>query len=277
MTSIIKMRGATLSNPLLTLEDLPFSRQKNIIWLGGDDATLSSYGVEAINDYHNGQTYPSIDTVARQRVCQVATVNGIKVLQFSPENFDAGTIDAYKVMNPEQFNAKDALAFAMLVKAEATDYSSGYRAIFHIGMMNSAGGTSPMIRLQFTSNNSFVINARHSSTDETPEQVGISGLPAGYNVIFLELDYVNNTIKTKVNDAAVVTRSAFAGISGQNVVSPDAIVGLGGSMSAKGHAGRTGIFSGGLREMSIFNGPLTDDEIDSVTSWLLSKRDILNS
>ncbi|MGI4657151.1 hypothetical protein ACR2XU_27415, partial [Klebsiella pneumoniae] len=82
---------------------------------------------------------------------------------------------------------------------------------------------------------------------------------------------------TKVNDAAVVTRSAFAGISGQNVVSPSAIVGLGGYLSAKGNAGRTSIFSGGLREMSIFNGPLTDDEIDSVTSWLLSKRGILNS
>ncbi|EPW2082159.1 hypothetical protein [Klebsiella pneumoniae] len=277
MTSILKMRGATLTNPTVTLDDLPFSRQKNINWLGGDSVTLSEYGVESINDYQNGQVYPTIDTVARQRVCQVETLNGINVLTFSPENFAAGTINAYKVLNPQQFNAKDALSFAMLVKSDATDYSSGYRAIFHIGMNNSAGSNVPMIRLQFTSNNAFGIVARHSSADETAEQVGISGLPAGYNVIFVELDYVNHTIKTKVNDASVVTRSAFAGISGQNVVSASAVVGIGGYLSASGQAGRTTMFSGGLREMSIFNGPLTDDEIDSVTSWLLSKRGILNS
>lgn len=277
MTSILKMRGATLTNPTVTLDDLPFSRQKNINWLGGDSVTLSEYGVESINDYQNGQVYPTIDTVARQRVCQVETLNGINVLTFSPENFAAGTINAYKVLNPQQFNAKDALSFAMLVKSDATDYSSGYRAIFHIGMNNSAGSNVPMIRLQFTSNNAFGIVARHSSADETAEQVGISGLPAGYNVIFVELDYVNHTIKTKVNDASVVTRSAFAGISGQNVVSASAVVGIGGYLSASGKAGRTTMFSGGLREMSIFNGPLTDDEIDSVTSWLLSKRGILNS
>lgn len=271
------MRGATLTNPTVTLDDLPFSRQKNINWLGGDSVTLSEYGVESINDYQNGQVYPTIDTVARQRVCQVETLNGINVLTFSPENFAAGTINAYKVLNPQQFNAKDALSFAMLVKSDATDYSSGYRAIFHIGMNNSAGSNVPMIRLQFTSNNAFGIVARHSSADETAEQVGISGLPAGYNVIFVELDYVNHTIKTKVNDASVVTRSAFAGISGQNVVSASAVVGIGGYLSASGQAGRTTMFSGGLREMSIFNGPLTDDEIDSVTSWLLSKRGILNS
>ncbi|HHT0267962.1 TPA: hypothetical protein ACTW84_003891 [Klebsiella pneumoniae] len=277
MTSILKMRGATLTNPTVTLDDLPFSRQKNINWLGGDSVTLSEYGVESINDYQNGQVYPTIDTVARQRVCQVETLNGMNVLTFSPENFAAGTINAYKVLNPQQFNAKDALSFAMLVKSDATDYSSGYRAIFHIGMNNSAGSNVPMIRLQFTSNNAFGIVARHSSADETAEQVGISGLPAGYNVIFVELDYVNHTIKTKVNDASVVTRSAFAGISGQNVVSASAVVGIGGYLSASGQAGRTTMFSGGLREMSIFNGPLTDDEIDSVTSWLLSKRGILNS
>ncbi|WP_329523240.1 hypothetical protein [Klebsiella pneumoniae] len=277
MTSILKMRGATLTNPTVTLDDLPFSRQKNINWLGGDSVTLSEYGVESINDYQNGQVYPTIDTVARQRVCQVETLNGINVLTFSPENFAAGTINAYKVLNPQQFNAKDALSFAMLVKSDATDYSSGYRAIFHIGMNNSAGSNVPMIRLQFTSNNALGIVARHSSADETAEQVGISGLPAGYNVIFVELDYVNHTIKTKVNDASVVTRSAFAGISGQNVVSASAVVGIGGYLSARGQAGRTTMFSGGLREMSIFNGPLTDDEIDSVTSWLLSKRGILNS
>lgn len=277
MTSILKMRGATLTNPTVTLDDLPFSRQKNINWLGGDSVTLSEYGVESINDYQNGQVYPTIDTVARQRVCQVETLNGINVLTFSPENFAAGTINAYKVLNPQQFNAKDALSFAMLVKSDATDYSSGYRAIFHIGMNNSAGSNVPMIRLQFTSINAFGIVARHSSADETAEQVGISGLPAGYNVIFVELDYVNHTIKTKVNDASVVTRSAFAGISGQNVVSASAVVGIGGYLSARGQAGRTTMFSGGLREMSIFNGPLTDDEIDSVTSWLLSKRGILNS
>lgn len=277
MTSILKMRGATLTNPTVTLDDLPFSRQKNINWLGGDSVTLSEYGVESINDYQNGQVYPTIDTVARQRVCQVETLNGINVLTFSPENFAAGTINAYKVLNPQQFNAKDALSFAMLVKSDATDYSSGYRAIFHIGMNKSAGSNVPMIRLQFTSNNAFGIVARHSSADETAEQVGISGLPAGYNVIFVELDYVNHTIKTKVNDASVVTRSAFAGISGQNVVSASAVVGIGGYLSASGQAGRTTMFSGGLREMSIFNGPLTDDEIDSVTSWLLSKRGILNS
>ncbi|EPG8405013.1 hypothetical protein [Klebsiella pneumoniae] len=277
MTSILKMRGATLTNPTVTLDDLPFSRQKNINWLGGDSVTLSAYGVESINDYQNGQVYPTIDTVARQRVCQVETLNGINVLKFSPENFAAGTINAYKVLNPQQFNAKDALSFAMLVKSDATDFSSGYRAIFHIGMNNSAGSNVPMIRLQFTSNNAFGIVARHSSADETAEQVGISGLPAGYNVIFVELDYVNHTIKTKVNDAAVITRSAFSGISGQNVVSASAVVGIGGYLSASGQAGRTTMFSGGLREMSIFNGPLTDDEIDSVTSWLLSKRGILNS
>ncbi|EPM0660478.1 hypothetical protein WJD07_000751 [Klebsiella pneumoniae] len=277
MTSILKMRGATLTNPTVTLDDLPFSRQKNINWLGGDSVTLSEYGVESINDYQNGQVYPTIDTVARQRVCQVETLNGINVLTFSPENFAAGTINAYKVLNPQQFNAKDALSFAMLVKSDATDYSSGYRTIFHIGMNNSAGSNVPMIRLQFTSNNALGIVARHSSADETAEQVGISGLPAGYNVIFVELDYVNHTIKTKVNDASVVTRSAFAGISGQNVVSASAVVGIGGYLSARGQAGRTTMFSGGLREMSIFNGPLTDDEIDSVTSWLLSKRGILNS
>lgn len=277
MTSILKMRGATLTNPTVTLDDLPFSRQKNINWLGGDSVTLSEYGVESINDYQNGQVYPTIDTVARQRVCQVETLNGINVLTFSPENFAAGTINAYKVLNPQQFNAKDALSFAMLVKSDATDYSSGYRAIFHIGMNNSAGSNVPMIRLQFTSNNAFGIVARHSSADDTPEQVGISGLPAGYNVIFLELDYVNHTIKTKVNDAAVVTRSAFAGISGQNVVSESAVVGLGGYLSATGQAGRTTIFSGGLREMSIFSGPLSDSEITSVTDWLMSKRKILNS
>ncbi|HBW7235374.1 TPA: hypothetical protein MFC64_000917 [Klebsiella pneumoniae] len=199
------------------------------------------------------------------------------MLKFSPEGFAVNTINAYRILNPQQFNAKDALSFAMLVKSDATGYSSGYRAIFHIGMNNSAGSNVPMIRLQFTSNNAFGIVARHSSADDTAEQVGISGLPAGYNVIFVELDYVNHTIKTKVNDGAVVTRSAFAGTSGQNVVTAAAVVGLAGYLSGSGQAGRTTIFSGGLREMSIFSGPLSDSEITSVTDWLMSKRKILNS
>ena len=277
MTSILKMRGAVLANPALTLNDIPFSRQKCINWLGADSVTTSVYGVESINDYQNGQSYQSIDTVARTRVCQLEAVNGINVLKFSPEGFAVNAINAYRILNPQQFNSKDALSFAMLIKAESTDYTSGYRAIFHIGMNNSAGSNVPMIRLQFTSNNAFGIVARHSSADETAEQVGISGLPAGYNVIFVELDYVNHTIKTKVNDASVVTRSAFAGISGKNVVTAAAVVGLAGYLSGSGQAGRTTIFSGGLREMSIFSGPLSDSEITSVTDWLMSKRKILNS
>ncbi|STU24675.1 Uncharacterised protein [Klebsiella pneumoniae] len=277
MTSIIKMRGAVLATPVLTLNDIPFSRQKCINWLGADSVTISEYGVESINDYQNGQVYPTIDKVSRTRVCKQGTENRINVLKFSPEEFEVNTINAYRVLNPQQFNAKNALSFAMLIKAEASDYTSGYRAIFHIGMNNNVGSNVPMIRLQFTSDTAFGIVARHSSADETAEQVGISGLPAGYNVIFVELDYVNHTIKTKVNDAAVITRSAFSGISGQNVVSASAVVGIGGYLSARGQAGRATMFSGGLREMSIFNGPLTDDEIDSVTSWLLSKRGILNS
>ncbi|MFL3235776.1 hypothetical protein ACJ0L3_26175, partial [Klebsiella pneumoniae] len=62
MTSIIKMRGAVLATPALTLNDIPFSRQKCINWLGADSVTISEYGVESINDYQNGQVYPSIDT-----------------------------------------------------------------------------------------------------------------------------------------------------------------------------------------------------------------------
>ena len=277
MTSIIKMRGAVLANPALTLNDIPFSRQKCINWLGADSVTTSVYGVESINDYQNGQSYQSIDTVARTRVCQLEAVNGINVLKFSPEGFAVNAINAYRILNPQQFNSKDALSFAMLIKAESTDYTSGYRAIFHIGMNNSAASNVPMIRLQFTSDTAFGIVARHSSPEETAEQLGITGLTAGYNVLFVELDYVNKRIRTKLNDGAVVTRSAFAGTSGQNVVTAAAVVGLAGYLSGSGQAGRTTIFSGGLREMSIFNGPLTDDEIDSVTSWLLSKRGILNS
>lgn len=277
MTSIIKMRGAVLTNPMLTLDDIPFSRQKCINWFGADKVTTSAYGVEAINDYQNGQSYPSIDTVARTRVCQLETVNGINTLKFSPEGFAVNTIDAYRILNPQQFNAKNALSFAMLIKADSTDYSNGFRAIFHIGMANSAGSNVPMIRLQFTRNDAFGIVARHSSPDETAEQVGVTGLTAGYNVIFVELDYVNKRIKTKLNDGAVVTRTAFAGSSGQNVVSAAAVVGLAGYLSGSGQAGRTTIFSGGLREMSIFSGPLSDAEIASVTDWLLRKRGALNT
>ncbi|HID1693158.1 TPA: hypothetical protein ACXGAV_000964 [Klebsiella pneumoniae] len=277
MTSIIKMRGAVLATPVLTLNDIPFSRQKCINWLGADSVTISEYGVESINDYQNGQSYQSIDTVARTRVCQLEAVNGINVLKFSPEGFAVNAINAYRILNPQQFNSKDALSFAMLIKAESTDYTSGYRAIFHIGMNNSAASNVPMIRLQFTSDTAFGIVARHSSPEETAEQLGITGLTAGYNVLFVELDYVNKRIRTKLNDGAVVTRSAFAGTSGQNVVTADAVVGLAGYLSGSGQAGRTTIFSGGLREMSIFSGPLSDSEITSVTDWLMSKRKILNS
>ncbi|HEB8798011.1 TPA: hypothetical protein R1A57_002210 [Klebsiella pneumoniae] len=201
----------------------------------------------------------------------------MNTLQFSPEGFAVNTINAYKILNPQQFNAKDSLSFAMLIKAESTDYSSGYRAIFHIGMNNSAASNVPMIRLQFTSNKAFGIVARHSSPEETAEQVGITGLTDGYNVLFVELDYVNGRIRTKLNDAAIVTRSAFAGTSGQNVVTSAAVVGLAGYLSGAGQAGRTTIFSGGLREMSIFSGPLSASEITSVTDWLLSKRAALNA
>ncbi|HBR4806312.1 TPA: hypothetical protein SLH26_003248 [Klebsiella pneumoniae] len=199
------------------------------------------------------------------------------MLKFSPEGFAVNAINAYRILNPQQFNSKDALSFAMLIKAESTDYTSGYRAIFHIGMNNSAASNVPMIRLQFTSDTAFGIVARHSSPEETAEQLGITGLTAGYNVLFVELDYVNKRIRTKLNDGAVVTRSAFAGTSGQNVVTADAVVGLAGYLSGSGQAGRTTIFSGGLREMSIFSGPLSDSEITSVTDWLMSKRKILNS
>ncbi|HFX6858099.1 TPA: hypothetical protein ACIFNE_005532, partial [Klebsiella pneumoniae] len=171
MTSIIKMRGAVLATPVLTLNDIPFSRQKCINWLGADSVTISEYGVESINDYQNGQVYPSIDTAARTRVCKQDTENGINVLTFSPENFPVNTINAYRILNPQQFNAKDALSFAMLIKAEASDYTSGYRAIFHIGMNNNAGSNVPMIRLQFTSDTAFRIVARHSSPEETAEQI----------------------------------------------------------------------------------------------------------
>lgn len=277
MTSIIKMRGATLTNPTITLDDLPFSRQKCINWLGADSVTTSVYGVESINDYQNGQSYQSIDTVARTRVCQLEAVNGINVLKFSPEGFAVNTINAYRILNPQQFNSKDALSFAMLIKAESTDYTSGYRAIFHIGMNNSAASNVPMIRLQFTSDTAFGIVARHSSPEETAEQLGITGLTAGYNVLFVELDYVNKRIRTKLNDAPIVTRTAFPGSSGQNVVSASAVVGLAGYLSASGQAGRTTMFSGKVREMSIFSGPLSDAEIMSVTDWLLGKREILNT
>lgn len=276
MTSILKMRGAVLSNPVITLDDLPFSRQKCINWLGADNVTTSAYGVESINDYQNGQSYASIDTVARTRVCQLAEVNGINVLKFSPEGFAVNTINAYRILNPQQFSAKDALSFAMLVKAESTDYTSGYRAIFHIGMDNNAGSNVPMVRLQFTDNMTFGIIARHSSPEETAEQMSITGLDAGYNVLFVELDYANKRVRTKLNDGAIVTRSAFAGTSGKNVVSAAAVVGLAGYLSASGQAGRTTIFSGGLREMSIFSGPMSDAEIMSVTDWLLGKRAALN-
>lgn len=271
------MRGAVLSNPVLTLNDIPFSRQKCINWLGADSVTTSVYGVESINDYQNGQSYASIDTVARTRVCQLEAVNGINTLKFSPEGFAVNTINAYRILNPQQFNAKDALSFAMLIKAESTDYTSGYRAIFHIGMNNNAGSNVPMIRLQFTSDTAFGIVARHSSPEETAEQIGVTGLTAGYNVLFVELDYVNKRIRTKLNDAAIVTRSAFAGTSGQNVVTAAAVVGLAGYLSGSGQAGRTTIFSGGLREMSIFSGTLSDAEITSVSDWLLSKRAALNA
>ncbi|HBV9623263.1 TPA: hypothetical protein MEA02_005506, partial [Klebsiella pneumoniae] len=127
------------------------------------------------------------------------------MLTFSPENFAVNTINAYRILNPQQFNAKDALSFAMLIKAEASDYTSGYRAIFHIGMNNNAGSNVPMIRLQFTSDNAFGIVAQHSSPEETAEQIGINGLNTGYNVLFVELDYVNRRIRTKLNDAPVVT------------------------------------------------------------------------
>ena len=277
MTSILKMRGAVLSNPVLTLNDIPFSRQKCINWLGADSVTTSVYGVESINDYQNGQSYSSIDAVARTRVCQLEAVNGINTLKFSPEGFAVNTINAYRILNPQQFNAKDALSFAMLIKAESTDYTSGYRAIFHIGMNNSAASNVPMIRLQFTSDTAFGIVARHSSPEETAEQIGVTGLSAGYNVLFVELDYVNKRIRTKLNDGAVVTRSAFAGTSGQNVVSAAAVVGLAGYLSGSGQAGRTTIFSGGLREMSIFSGTLSDAELTSVSDWLLSKRAALNA
>lgn len=276
MTSIIKMRGAVLSNPTLKLTDLPFARQKCINWLGADSVTTSSYGVESINDYQNGQSYPSIDTAARQRVCQVQAVSGINVLKFSPELFAVNTINAYKVSNPEQFSAKDALAFAFLVKAESTDYSSGYRAIFHIGMNNSALNNVPMIRLQFNSNAEFGIIARHSSGDETAEQLSITGLTSGYNVLFVELNYVEKTIKTKLNDGPVVTKAAFAGTDGQNNISASAVAGIAGYLSSSGSAGRTTMFSGSLREMSIFSGAMTDSEIKSVTDWLMSKRNLLN-
>ncbi len=277
MTSIIKMRGAVLATPVLTLNDIPFSRQKCINWLGADSVTISEYGVESINDYQNGQLYPSIDTAARTRVCKQDTENGINVLTFSPENFPVNTINAYRILNPQQFNAKDALSFAMLIKAEASDYTSGYRAIFHIGMNNNAGSNVPMIRLQFTSDTAFGIVARHSSPEETAEQIGINGLNTGYNVLFVELDYVNRRIRTKLNDAPIVTRTAFPGSSGQNVVSASAVVGLAGYLSASGQAGRTTMFSGKVREMSIFSGPLSDAEIMSVTDWLLGKREILNT
>jgi hypothetical protein len=277
MTSIMKMRGATLKNPVLTLDDIPFSRRKCINWLGADSVTTSEFGVESINDYQSGQSYASIDTVARTRVCQLEAVNGINTLKFSPEGFAVNTINAYRILNPQQFNAKDALSFALLIKAESTDYTSGYRAIFHIGMNNSAASNVPMIRLQFTSDTAFGIVARHSSPEETAEQVGITGLSTGYNVLFVELDYVNRRIRTKLNDGAVVTRSAFAGTSGQNVVTAAAVVGLAGYLSGSGQAGRTTIFSGGLREMSIFSGTLSDAEITSVTDWLQGKRATLNT
>ncbi|HBW7518114.1 TPA: hypothetical protein MFD72_005415, partial [Klebsiella pneumoniae] len=55
-----------------------------------------------------------------------------------------------------------------------------------------------------------------------------------------------------------------------------AVVGLAGYLSGSGQAGRTTMFSGKVREMSIFSGPLSDAEITSVTDWLLGKRAILN-
>ncbi|AVJ84309.1 hypothetical protein BN18_4521 [Klebsiella pneumoniae subsp. pneumoniae ST512-K30BO] len=37
------------------------------------------------------------------------------------------------------------------------------------------------------------------------------------------------------------------------------------------------MFSGKVREMSIFSGPLSDAEITSVTDWLQSKKVLLNN
>lgn len=159
----------------------------------------------------------------------------------------------------------------MLIKAEASDYTSGYRAIFHIGMNNNAGSNVPMIRLQFTSDTAFGIVARHSSPEETAEQIGINGLNTGYNVLFVELDYVNRRIRTKLNDAPVVTRTAFP-IQRAKCCICVSCSWFGWIPFGIRTGGKNNDVLGQGEGNEYFSGPLSDAEITSVTDWLQSKR-----
>ncbi|MGX1961108.1 hypothetical protein, partial [Serratia proteamaculans] len=192
-TSVTKYRGGSVMIPGRNKSNIPFYKEKQKIWFGADKTESKGKGVELFIDYQNPAiSYPTKATnPSFFRLFSIAQVNGLNVASATPESITNIT-SGHTIHSLADFGDQNCITFVFLVKAEATSYPKGQRTIFFIG----AAGASfvPMARIQFNSNSSFTVYSRHSDPDEIASSVTMNNIPAGFNVITVEMNYAQNTL-----------------------------------------------------------------------------------
>lgn len=275
-TSVTKYRGGSVMIPGRNKSNIPFYKDNQKIWFGADKTESTEKGVELFIDYQNPAiSYPTKATnPSFYRLFSITQVNGLNVANAAPESI-TNLASAYTIPNLAEFGNQRCITFVFLVKADAVTYPKGYRSLFFIGATGSS--FVPMTRIQFNSNASFTVYSRHSDPDEIASSVTMNNIPAGYNVITVEMNYAQNTLSVRVNGAIPVRVPAYTGKSGNNTVPEGAMGALFSYLTSAGGVDNGSQFSGQLWGMSVLTGQLTDVELKSVTDFYLDRRARLNA
>ena len=276
-TSLIKYRGVTLPNPKKTLNNIPFNKESLIGWLGAEKMVASEYGVDAIVDYNDETiSYNTRATTNITRLLAEGSVKGFKVLNAAP--IATPNVDSpYNIPSLAVYAGKSTITYAMLLSVSASQYAVGQRTVLSIVSKNAGGSVVPMTRIQFNSNTSMSVASRHSSPDENTMLATINGIPAGFNVIFAELNYADKYVRLSLNGGAMLTYAAYGGTSGGNSLPTDAVGVLFGSINNDGGTIENTQFSGAIRELSVFDAKLSDSDIRELLDYLNARRAYLNT
>lgn len=278
MTAFIKYRGAALANPQKTINDIPFNKTNVVSWMGGDRTVLTSYGVESMVDYNNASIqYPTRASLPDvNRLFVMGSVNGINVLNARPES-QPNVVSPYSIPDLSGYTGRNCITYVLLAKAEATAYPNGQRTVLSFIGKNTDNNPVPMTRIQFNNNSSLSVSSRHSAVTETTTLATINNIPAGFNLFFIELNYVDKLIRISLNNGPMMLYSAYDGTSGPNALPAGTSGVLFGYLNYSDGTQAGTQYSGYIRELCVFNSKLADADIKDVLGFLGARRAYLNS
>lgn len=259
MTAIIRVPGTSRVAGAPHISDLPFPRQNVRTWISGN-GYISEDGevnISALVDRNNVEfVYPSLSP-AGQYGFQQYTENDIKTLLRNnvSTNGYGGPVS--------QIDSK----FSVAILLKWADPPAGVNAtIFNI---IDPSASAPMIAIRKLANNmvSFVVRREQSDTANTVEVNPV--LPdAEFSIIFLEIDYSENSITVEVDGLKTVA-GMNTQTGGDPILPGNTIFEVGGRTATR--------FVGELSDLIWFDGELPGGARDKVKQYLMSKQKILNA